>query len=97
MLAPSAFLLIAGTARLWILAKRDSFPADMTRNWLYFVKMASITSLSTSSDQLGNRSVTSCGVQGQSIAKEQCIYLIGNLDSPIVYIDSKLGGACYGR
>ncbi|CDH53089.1 multidrug resistance-associated protein 1 [Lichtheimia corymbifera JMRC:FSU:9682] len=40
MLAPSAFLLIAGAARLWILAKRDSFPADMTRNWLYFVKMA---------------------------------------------------------
>lgn len=58
MLVPSVFLLIAGAARLWILAKRDSFPADMTRNWLYFVKMVSITSF----DILGNQPVRLCGV-----------------------------------
>lgn len=42
MLVPSIFLLFAGAIRLYILGKRDAFPADMTRNWLYFVKMASI-------------------------------------------------------
>ena len=39
MMFPSVFLLIGGVARLLILSKREAFPADMTRNWLYFVKM----------------------------------------------------------
>ncbi|KAI8141790.1 multi drug resistance-associated protein MRP [Fennellomyces sp. T-0311] len=39
MLVPSAFLLIGGGVRLWSLSRRESFPSDMTRNWLYFVKM----------------------------------------------------------
>ncbi|CDH53086.1 abc metal ion [Lichtheimia corymbifera JMRC:FSU:9682] len=42
MLVPSIFLLLAGVVRLYILGKRDSLPADMTRNWLYFVKMATL-------------------------------------------------------
>ncbi|KAI9315926.1 multi drug resistance-associated protein MRP [Dichotomocladium elegans] len=45
MSLPSVFLLVAGAARLWILAKRDPFPSDMTRNWLYFAKMTTLIML----------------------------------------------------
>ncbi|KAF7729547.1 hypothetical protein EC973_004221 [Apophysomyces ossiformis] len=42
MLAPSAFLLVFGMARVWILSKREPLPVDMTRNWLYFAKMTTL-------------------------------------------------------
>ncbi|KAG0166831.1 hypothetical protein DFQ30_006735 [Apophysomyces sp. BC1015] len=42
MLVPSAFLLIFGVVRLWILSRREPLPSDMTRNWLYFAKLTTL-------------------------------------------------------
>ncbi|KAI8366373.1 multi drug resistance-associated protein MRP [Choanephora cucurbitarum] len=39
---PFVFITIAGLARMWILSKRERLSSDMTKNWLYFAKMAAL-------------------------------------------------------
>ncbi|KAI9475895.1 MAG: multi drug resistance-associated protein MRP [Benjaminiella poitrasii] len=41
-LIPYAYILLAGLARFWILSKRETLSADMTKNWLYFAKMTTL-------------------------------------------------------
>ncbi|KAI8058986.1 metal resistance protein YCF1, partial [Gongronella butleri] len=44
-LVPTAFVLIFGLARLWILSKREDLPSELTANWLYFAKMTVLVAL----------------------------------------------------
>ncbi|KAI9023065.1 multi drug resistance-associated protein MRP [Phycomyces nitens] len=45
MLAPVAFLIVFGIARVWVLSKRESLPADSTKNWLYYTKLSALGAL----------------------------------------------------
>ncbi|KAF1798871.1 P-loop containing nucleoside triphosphate hydrolase protein [Mucor lusitanicus] len=42
-LVPSAFVIIGGMIRFWLLSKRESLSSDMTRNWHYFAKMTTLS------------------------------------------------------
>ncbi|RUS27181.1 ABC transporter transmembrane region-domain-containing protein [Jimgerdemannia flammicorona] len=44
-MVPNLFLLVTGIFRFWKLGKRDSFPAEITSNWHYYLKMILVSLL----------------------------------------------------
>ncbi|KAI9470014.1 MAG: multi drug resistance-associated protein MRP [Benjaminiella poitrasii] len=42
LLIPSIYIIIAGLVRVWVLSKRQPLSKDISRNWLYFVKMTTL-------------------------------------------------------